>query len=338
MEPRAGAPQALTHGLPDPARSPPACCSSASRWSRTRASSCPTRSSTSSRRPVDFLGRALHLWDAEGAFGQLQNQAYGYLWPMGPFFALGHVARTCPDGWSSGCGWRWSWSVAFVGTRQGGQGARRPVRPGLPDRRASPSRCRRGCSPRSARSRSRPGRARWRRGCCCRSSTARRAARRAGRRRCPALAVAMVGGVNAAATFAVLPLGVIWLLTRTPGPRRRALMLWWPVFTLLGDAVVAGAAVRDGRLQPAVPRLHRDRSVTTFPTTLFDVLRGTSNWVPYVDAELARRQRPASPTPYLDRSTAVSCCMVGLAGLADRRDPRARLFLALSRAGRACSW
>ena len=49
-----------------------------------------------------------------------------------------------------------------------------------------------------------------------------------------ALAVAMVGGVNAAATFAVIPLGVVWLLTRTPGPRRRALMLWWPVFTLLG--------------------------------------------------------------------------------------------------------
>ena len=40
-------------------------------------------------------------------------------------------------------------------------------------------------------------------------------------------------------------------------------------------------------------------SVTTFPTTLFDALRGTSNWVPYIDSGVARRQRPAHGVPYL---------------------------------------
>ena len=51
-----------------------------------------------------------------------------------------------------------------------------------------------------------------------------------------------------------------------------------------GDPVVAGAAVPARRLQPALPRLHRDRpAVTTVPTEPLDALRGTSDWVPYVD-------------------------------------------------------
>jgi arabinofuranan 3-O-arabinosyltransferase len=272
--------------------------------------------------PIDFLARAAHLWDAEGAFGQLQNQAYGYLWPMGPFYAAGHLLDL--PGWVVQRLWMaLVMCVAFVGTARLARAL--GVRSDL------------GCivagfafalSPRMLSVLGASSIEVWpsalapwvllplvlgsRRGSPVRAAAL------------AALAVAMVGGVNAAATSAVLPLGVVWLLTRERGPRRRAMMLWWPVFTVLGTLWWLVPLFLLGAYSPPFLDFIETASVTTYPTTLADALRGTSNWVVYLD-QGARAGRDLITSLYLPLNSAVVLA-AGVAGLALRRNPH-RTFL-----------
>ena len=64
--------------------------------------------------PAGFLSRSLSLWNGDSAVGGLQNQASGYLFPMGPLFWLGH-ALGVPM-------WVWErlWSAAVMLLAYGG--------------------------------------------------------------------------------------------------------------------------------------------------------------------------------------------------------------------------
>ena len=58
--------------------------------------------------PLDFLTRSLTLWNPDAAFGGLQNQASGYLFPMGPAFVLGELLGV--PSWV----WERLWSAAVM--------------------------------------------------------------------------------------------------------------------------------------------------------------------------------------------------------------------------------
>ncbi len=272
--------------------------------------------------PLDFLARAAHLWDGEGAFGQLQNQAYGYLWPMGPFFALGFVLDV--PGWVVQRLWMaLVLCVAFLGTAKVARAL--GVRSDLA--------CIVGgiafaLSPRMLTVLGPSSIEVWPMALTpwvllplvigAERGSPRRAAALS------ALAIAMVGGVNAAATSAVLPLGVLWLLTREPGARRRSMMLWWPVFTLLATLWWLVPLFLLGAYSPPFLDFIESAGITTIPTNLADSLRGTSNWVPYVDGT-SRAGNDLIREFYLPLNSAL-VLMAGVLGLALRRTPH-RLFL-----------
>ncbi|QVT80746.1 Alpha-(1-_3)-arabinofuranosyltransferase [Nocardioides aquaticus] len=274
--------------------------------------------------PGAFLGRAAHLWDSQGALGQLQNQAYGYWWPMGPFFWLGDQL-TAPDWVVQRLWWGLVLSVALTGA--------------VVLARALGVRTDLAClvtgfayalSPRMLTVLGPISIEAWPAAVApwvllplvlgSRRGSPRRAAALA------ALAVGMVGGVNAAATAAVLPLGVIWLLTRSPGPRRRALMLWWPALTALATAWWLVPLFLMGAYSPPFLDFIETGAVTTFPATLFDTLRGTSNWIPYLDpGSVGGNVLISTPAVALNSGILL---VVGVAGLAHHRTPH-RAFLAL---------
>jgi arabinofuranan 3-O-arabinosyltransferase len=278
--------------------------------------------------PDVFLSRATHLWDPLAAGGQLQNQAYGYLWPMGPFYWLGHVLDV--PGWAVQRLWlALVLCVAFLGAARLARAL--GVRSDLA--------CILGglayaLSPRMLTVLGPISIEAWPSALApwvllplvigSRRGSPRRAAAFS------ALAVAMVGGVNAVATFAVIPLGVLWLLTRSPGPRRRSMMTWWPVFVAVGTAWWLVPLFVLGTYSPPFLDFIESAANTTFPTTLFDSLRGTSNWVPYVD----RSSRAGNDLVRLFHLPLLSgvVLLLGLAGLLHPRNKH-RLFLGLGVAG-----
>ncbi len=278
--------------------------------------------------PIGFLGRALTLWEPEGAAGQLQNQAYGYFFPMGPFFVLGRLLGLPP--WLVQRLWlALLLSVAFLGVVV----LARRLGIGTPTT-ALVAGVAYALAPRMLTSMGTISSelvpmalAPWvlvpLAGVALHGS-ARRAAMRSG------LAVACIGGVNAVATAAALPLAALYLLTRPPGPLRRRLIGWWVLAVGLATAWWAVPLLLFGRFSPPFLDYIESAAVTTAPTDVLTVLRGTSHWI----AHLESLDGPVWPAGWslvedaLPAAATVVLAAVGLAGLC-RSDLPERRWLVL---------
>ena len=140
-----------------------------------------------------------------------------------------------------------------------------------------------------------------------------------------AIALALIGGANAAVTVAILPLPLLYLLCRARGPRRASLLRWWFLAVPMATLWWLVGLYLFGKYGPDILQYTESVRATTAPTSLFEVLRGTADWV----SRLPGGTNPAGfaltfrTLPILATTLVAG---VGIAGLARRRLPE-RTFL-----------
>ncbi len=283
--------------------------------------------------PLRFLARAANLWNSDLPFGQTQNQAYGYLFPHGAFFLAGDLVGM--PGWVTQRLW---WALLLVA---GFWGVVR-LAEALNDGRGIGSPTSRviaalayALSPRvlttlgAISSETLPMMlAPWvllpvvvaLRGSG--ATSVRALAARS------ALAVALMGAVNAVATLTACLAAVIWWASHRPDRTWWRFTAWWAVAMVPAVAWWVTALVMLGRVSPPFLDFIESSGVTTQWLSLTEVLRGTYSWTPFV------APNATAGTPLVTGAVAVLATTLvaaaGLAGLALRSMPsRGRLIAIL---------
>ncbi|GAA2075620.1 alpha-(1-_3)-arabinofuranosyltransferase [Aeromicrobium tamlense] len=238
--------------------------------------------------PWDYLARALYAWNSHAGLGELQNQAYGYLFPLGPFMGLADAIGL--PGWAAQRLW---WSlilvVGFTGTYLVARRLLR-LRPDL----ALLAGALYAIAPRvvtvlpEISVEAWPGAvapwlvlSAW---TMVRPSTDRAALVRAAA--ITGLLTFALGGVNATASAVVLLLPLLVLLTAPRAARRGRAVLAWSAGVLVGAAWWVVPLLVLGRYgYPFLDYIETAR-ITTAVTSVPHVLRGADHWIAYIlDAE-----------------------------------------------------
>jgi arabinofuranan 3-O-arabinosyltransferase len=270
--------------------------------------------------PAELLRSTFSLWNPQVSLGELQNQAYGYLFPMGPFFA-GLKSAGVPAWVTERL---WSWILVVVAC----EGARLVSR--QLDLRPWPAVMAGLAYGLNVRMVSEIG---------VRSAeviptavipwvllpviwTLRgRVDARLGAL-CSAAAFLFVGAVNGTATVAPLPLVVVFIVWGCrSGLARWSFLGWWSGFVALASIWWASSLLQLSAYSPPFFDYVEDARTTTSTAGFEASLRGASNWVGY----LSTGREPSWPSawslnyePVLVAATGVLAA-VSIVGLATFR-------------------
>lgn len=286
--------------------------------------------------PARFLHRALHLWDP-AQFGQLQDQAAGYFFPMGPFFELGKLALL--PGWVTQRLWMSAVDcAALLGVVRlsrrfgiGTDGSR--LIAGLAYALSPAALSMLGIlSSEYLPAAMLP----WILLPLVRAVQERAGAlgmlRAAAQ---SAVAVALCSGINAAAVAAVLVPPAIYLLTAPrPAKRLRSLTLWLAVALLACMWWIIPLLLLSKYGVSFLPYTE-SASSTTYVASLVNALRGTENWVTYIMVD----GKPWWPAGFTISTAVLPTILtgilsgLGLAGLLRLRRPERRFLICVLIAG-----
>jgi arabinofuranan 3-O-arabinosyltransferase len=277
--------------------------------------------------PLRFLARAFNLWNSELPFGQAQNQAYGYLFPHGAFFLLGDGIGL--PGWVTQRLW---WALLLVAGFWGLLRVAEALGIGTPTSRLIGA-VAFALSPRvlttlgAISSETLPMMlAPWVLLPVILALRGQRSVRVLAAR--SAVAIALMGAVNAVATLTGCLPAVIYLLCHRPNRVWWRFAAWWLVGAVLAVTWWVIALIMLGRISPPFLDYIESSGVTTQWMSLTEMLRGTDAWTPFVAPNATAGASLVTTSVAVLATTLVAAA--GLAGLAMRTMPaRGRLITLL---------
>ena len=151
-----------------------------------------------------------------------------------------------------------------------------------------------------------------------------------------ALALALMGAVNAVATLTGCLAALIWWACHRPNRLWMRFTAWWALCAVLAIAWWVVPLVMLGRISPPFLDFIESSGVTTQWTSLTEMLRGTDSWTPFVAPNATAGASLVTGTVAVLATTLVAAA--GLAGLAMRTMPaRGRLVTILLHRHHHCS-